>query len=114
MPTVENGWEAAAQVGRDALHRSIPQQWCLTPDQLPEDGRLNVMRIPYECGNLTAEELKITEMDVPALLAGYQSGDYTVEKVTIAFLKRAVIGQQLVTLPVLRDRCFSSSLTIDS
>lgn len=97
-------WEVAAQAGRDALHQSIPQQWCLTPDQLPVAERLNVMGIPYECGNLTAEELKITEMDAPALLAGYQSGENTVEKVTIAFLKRAVIGQQLVTSPVLRSR----------
>lgn len=92
----EENWEVTAQICRHALHQSIPHQWALSSDRIPAKERLNVMELPYESGLLTTEELKITEMDVPALLAGYKSGTLSVVQVTTAFLKRAVIGQQLV------------------
>lgn len=93
------GWEATAQICRDILQESIPQQWTLSPDQIPAKERRNVMKVPYESGNLTVQELDITEKGVAALHDGYRSGIFTVEQVTIAFLKRAVIGHQLVDPP---------------
>jgi hypothetical protein len=40
----------------------------------------------------------MTEQNAAGLLSRYQSGEWSVEQVTIAFLKRATIGQQLVSL----------------
>ena len=46
-------------------------------------------------------ELEMTDQDATSLLTKYQSGEWTVRAVLIAFLKRATIGQQLVSLAFL-------------
>lgn len=89
-------WEAKAQICRDIQAASIPKQWLAPEDKLPAKDRLNVTRVPYECGTMTPEELEMTEQDVAGLIKKYQAGEWTVEQVTTAFLKRATIGQQLV------------------
>lgn len=91
-----NDWKTKVQICRDIQQASIPKQWLLPEDKLPPKGRQNVTRVPHESGLLTDEELEITEQDVSGLLRKYQAGVWSVEQVTIAFLKRATIGQQLV------------------
>jgi hypothetical protein len=94
-----HNWEAQAQICRDILDNSIPKQWLLPADQLPSPERTNVLDIPRECGILTERELQITETDATGLVETMAKGIWTAEEVTIAFLKRATIGHQLVGLP---------------
>lgn len=96
MPAAKD-WERKAQICRDILENSISKQWLLPADKLPTKQELNVINIPYTCGILSAEELEMTEQTAAGLLSNYQSGSWKVEDVTIAFLKRATIGQQLVS-----------------
>ncbi|KAK6002561.1 hypothetical protein QM012_001311 [Aureobasidium pullulans] len=95
MPAAKD-WERKAQICRDILENSISKQWLLPADKLPTKQQLNVTKVPYTCGILSAEELDMTEQTAAGLLSKYQSGAWKVEDVTIAFLKRATIGQQLL------------------
>ena len=95
MPAAKD-WDSKAQVCRDLQQASIPKQWLLPQEMLPAKTQYNVTRVPYETGILSAEELEMTEQDASGLLRKYQAGSWNVEQVTIAFLKRATIGQQLV------------------
>jgi len=97
MPAAKD-WERKAQICRDILENSIPKQWLLPADKLPTKQQHNVTNVPYTCGILSAEELEMTDQTAAGLLSKYQSGAWKVEDVTIAFLKRATIGQQLVSL----------------
>jgi amidase len=99
MPAAKD-WERKAEVCRVILENSIPKQWLLPADKLPTKQQYNVTNIPYTCGILSAEELHMTEQNATGLLDKYRSGVWKVEDVTIAFLKRATIGQQLVSLLV--------------
>ncbi|RYF46514.1 MAG: hypothetical protein EOO38_13965 [Cytophagaceae bacterium] len=96
MPAAKD-WERKAQICRDILENSIPKQWLLPSEKLPTKSH-NVTRVPYTCGILSDEELHMTEQTAAGLLSKYQSGEWKVEQVIIAFLKRATIGQQLVSL----------------
>lgn len=96
MPAAKD-WESKAQICRDVQQASIQKQWLLPEDKLPTKLTHNVTRVPYDSGILSAEELEMTEQDASGLLKRYQSGEWTVEQVTTAFLKRATIGQQLVS-----------------
>lgn len=93
-------WEAQAQICRDILEKSIQKQWLLPADKLPAPGRTNVIDIPRESGILTDKELLITETDATGLVEAMGKGTWTAEEVTIAFLKRATIGHQLVSSDV--------------
>jgi amidase len=97
MPAAKD-WERKAEVCRVILENSIPKQWLLPTDKLPTKQQHNVTNIPYTCGVLSTEELDMTEQNATGLLNKYRSGAWKVEDVTIAFLKRATIGQQLVSL----------------
>ncbi|GAB7352691.1 hypothetical protein MBLNU459_g3052t2 [Dothideomycetes sp. NU459] len=105
MPAAKD-WQRKAQVCLDIQQESICKEWLLPDDKLPPRERHDVTRVPYESGLLTAEELKMTEQDVSGLLQHYQAGEWTVEQVTVAFLKRATIGQQLLN--------FATEFLVDS
>lgn len=96
MPAAKD-WESRAQICRDIQQASVPKQWLLPQEKLPLKDQHNVIRVPYERGILSAEELEMTEQDASGLLKRYETGEWTVEQVTIAFLKRATIGHQLVS-----------------
>lgn len=89
-------WEAEAQICRDILDKSIQKQWVLPEDLLPSPEQTNVLDVPRKSGMLTETELQITETDATGLLEAMAKGTWTAEEVTIAFLKRATIGHQLV------------------
>lgn len=96
---VEN-WEREAQKGRDILQNSIPQQWLASADQLPPPSQKNVADFPKSSGLLSERDLQITDLSATALVADMGAGKLTAEETVVAFLKRAVLGHQLVgTLP---------------
>jgi amidase len=62
---------------------------------LPETTSSNVMDVDLS-GVLSEKERQITELkDVSALLAKLRSGEWTSEEVSLAFIKRATVAQQL-------------------
>ncbi len=65
-------------------------------DTLPQKGRLNVLGAPKECGLLSQRELDITNSNATEMIEQMKLGIWTAEEVTVAFLKRATIGHQLV------------------
>lgn len=95
MPAARD-WEAKAKICRDVQQESVSKHYLLPQDKLPPKTQHDVTRVPYDSGVLSARELEMTEQDASGLLKNYASGEWTVEEVTIAFLKRATIGQQLV------------------
>lgn len=92
----ENTWEVEAEKNRKVLSESIPEQWLLPQDKLPSSDRLNILSVPEESGLLTRKELDITESDATHLVEKMGAGEWSAEEVTIAFLKRATIGHQLL------------------
>ncbi|CAL5869433.1 uncharacterized protein PFLUO_LOCUS3662 [Penicillium psychrofluorescens] len=89
-------WETKAQKGRDILENSIPKQWLLPADKLPPATQKNVTDLPRQSGLLNERELSITDMSATALVAEMGKGSLTAEEVVVAFLKRAVLGHQLL------------------
>ena len=92
-------WELQARKARDALQRSIPKQWLLPEGKLPPVDQKNVEDFPRKSGLLTERELTITEMSATALVADMGNGRLSAEEVVISFLKRSVLGHQLVYMP---------------
>ncbi|KAJ5096176.1 hypothetical protein NUU61_005532 [Penicillium alfredii] len=90
------GWKIQAQKGRDILHNSIPKQWLLSADRLPPATQKNVTDFPRQSGLLSENELAITEMSATGLVAEMGHGRLKAEEVVVAFLKRAVLGHQLL------------------
>ncbi|CAG8272621.1 unnamed protein product [Penicillium salamii] len=89
-------WESQAQKGRDILTNSIPKQWLVPADRLPPASQKSVVEFPRESGLLSTRELQITDMTATVLVAEMGKGALTAEDVVTAFLKRAVIGHQLL------------------
>jgi amidase len=90
-------WEEKSAYAKKLQEESIPKQWLLPEDKLPPAGQTNVINVPKESGALTTKELEITESTATALAKQIAAGALTSEEVVTAFLKRAVIGQQLVS-----------------
>lgn len=91
-------WETQAQKGKDILNNSIPKQWLLPVDRLPPVSQKSVVDFPKQSGLLNEHELLITEMSATALVTEMGNGKLSAEEVVVAFLKRAVLGHQLVRL----------------
>jgi len=94
-------WEHQAQKGRDILINSIPKQWLLPADKLPPPTQKNVIALPRQSGLLSERELTITDMSATGLVAEMGRGNLKAEEVVVAFLKRSVLGHQLVGSPML-------------
>jgi hypothetical protein len=98
--TIQN-WQIQAQKGKDLLERSVPKQWLVPADQLPPVTQKNVTDFPRKSGLLTDRELGITELSATELTSGMGKGELTAEEVVVAFLKRSVLGHQLVRMTIL-------------
>ena len=89
-------WQDICAARKKKQHDSIPPDWLI---QLPPDDQLNVLDVPYKCGLLSPRELEITEtIDVDIILRKLSTAEWSSVEVTTAFLKRAVVAQQLVHL----------------
>lgn len=93
-----DSWERQAQKGRDILDKSIPKQWLLPESQLPPATQKNVIDFPRQSGLLSERELMITDWSATELVGEMGKGNLTAEEVVVAFLKRSVLGQQLVCI----------------
>lgn len=91
-------WERQAQKGRDILNNSIPKQWLAPADSLPPATEKNVIDFPRKSGLLSERELSITDLSATQLVAEMGAGKLKAEEVVVSFLKRAVLGHQLVRL----------------
>ncbi|KAL4738886.1 amidase signature domain-containing protein [Aspergillus similis] len=89
-------WETQARKAQYILEQSIPKQWLVPADQLPPADQLNVVDFPRKSGMLTDKELAITESSATALVSAMGEGQFSAEEVAVAFLKRSVIGHQLL------------------
>ena len=89
-------WEIQSAKTKTIQQNSIPIPWLLPENQLPPAEQKNVLDFPRKSGALTDKDLSITEMSANALVAEMGTGKLTAEEVVVAFLKRAVLGQQLV------------------
>ncbi|KAL5334902.1 amidase signature domain-containing protein [Aspergillus crustosus] len=100
---------AIAQRKQAQLWERIPQQWRLSPSQIPSGmhspadsvtnvqyGRVNVLDIPRSCGLLSPKQIHITEnYDINDLLDQVHRQRLTAREVIEAFCKRAAIAHQL-------------------
>ncbi|KAJ5222724.1 uncharacterized protein N7469_008964 [Penicillium citrinum] len=93
--TIED-WQVKAQKGKDLLHNSVPKQWLVPTEQLPSVTQKNVTDFPRQSGLLTEREIIITESSATELVKGMGKGGLTAEEVVVAFLKRSVLGHQLL------------------
>ncbi|EXJ79376.1 hypothetical protein A1O3_08878 [Capronia epimyces CBS 606.96] len=96
MGSITGDWRLKAARGKKIQQESIPKQWILAPERLPPTSQLCVIDVPKESGLLSEKELIITESTATSLVDKMASGTWTAEEVTIAFLKRATLGQQLL------------------
>jgi amidase len=90
-------WEVEANKCKEILASSIPKQWLVPESKLPPATQLNVINFPRESGMLTDKELAITETTATGLVEKMGKGELSAEEVVVAFLKKSVLGQQLVS-----------------
>lgn len=63
---------------------------------MPLPTQKNVIAFPTQSGLLSERELTITEMSATELVREMGNGKLKAEEVVVAFLKRSVLGHQLV------------------
>jgi amidase len=90
-------WETEANKCKEILTRSTPKQWMAAKDVLPDAEELSVVDFCRTSGLLSEKELTITELTATSLVKNMGENVLCAEEVVIAFLKRATIGQQLVS-----------------
>ena len=101
-------WQDLCAARKKKQHDSIPPEWLI---QLPPNDQLNVMDVPSKCGLLSPRELEITEtVDIDIILRKLSTAEWSSLEVTTAFLKRAVVAQQLARLRFLIISPFSLSV----
>lgn len=93
-------WKIQSAKAKAIQQNSIPKQWLLDESKLPPAEQNNVLDFARTSGALSEKELKITEMSASALVAEMGTGKLSAEEVVVAFLKRGVIGHQLVRIGV--------------
>ncbi|PKX93305.1 putative glutamyl-tRNA(Gln) amidotransferase subunit A [Aspergillus novofumigatus IBT 16806] len=112
--SVQN-WEIRARRAKDILLNSVPKQWILPAHRLPSAHQKNVEDFPRKSGFLSDREVSITEMSATALVAGMGAGLLSAEEVVTAFLKRAVLGHQLLNFATefMAERAISRAKELD-
>ncbi|CAG7931838.1 unnamed protein product [Penicillium olsonii] len=109
-------WESQAQKGKDVLNNSIPKQWLVPVDRLPPASQKSVVEFPRSSGLLSTHELLITDMTATALVEEMGKGALTAEEVVTAFLKRAVMGHQMLNFATefLADEALARAKELDA
>lgn len=92
----QQSWQLQARKGQDVLSNSIPKQYLVPSHQLPPPTQENVVDFPRKSGLFTSKELGITDLSASELVQEMKAGRLLAEEVVKAFLKRAVVGHQLV------------------
>ncbi|KAF2083518.1 fatty-acid amide hydrolase [Saccharata proteae CBS 121410] len=102
------GWEDIAAKKRERLLASIPADWRIPPDVCPPETQLDVTTWPASSGWFSDEELEITGTSAEELLVKLKSKEWSSEKVTKAFCKRAAAAHQLTNC--LSETLFDAAL----
>lgn len=93
---VSQDWKVQSAKARAIQQDSIPKQWLVDESKLPPPEQKSVLDFARTSGALSEKELSITAMSAGELVAQMRTGKLSAEEVVVAFLKRGVIGQQLV------------------
>ena len=97
MPmAAQANWRQLAEDKRKRRDDLLPKQWIL-PNS-PPASLLDVTHIPEQSGILTEKEVEITNALVEVLLEKIANKTWSAVEVTTAFVKRAIIAQQLASL----------------
>ncbi|PNS14323.1 Fatty-acid amide hydrolase 1 [Sphaceloma murrayae] len=109
-------WEELAASKRRQLADSIPEEWRIPKDKLPPEEQASVVDWPKSSGFFTSHELEITEVTATAVLEKLRSREWTSEEVTLAFLKRAAVAQQLTNClsEFFPSRALSTARSLDA
>ncbi|PLN76968.1 amidase signature domain-containing protein, partial [Aspergillus taichungensis] len=112
--TIPN-WQQQAQKAKDILQTSIPEKWLLPAHLLPSTHQKNVEGFAAQSGALSDRELAITGMSATALVNGMAAGLLSAEEVVVSFLKRAVLGHQLLNFATefMADRAIARAKELD-
>ena len=90
-------WEELAAEKKQRQIAAIPKEWLITS---PSEDVLDVTKVPETCGLLSAKELEITNtVDVEQILKNLATSKWSSVEVTLAFYKRAIVAQQVVSIP---------------
>lgn len=95
-------WAERAAAAQAANRELLPKEYLLS--KLPSKDERNVQYFAAQCGLLSVKELEITESpEITGLLAKLADKTYSAVEVTTAFIKRAVIAQQVVCTFTIRQ-----------
>ena len=88
-------WEAIAKAAQAALLQSIPERWRLDLNRYRS--MTDVTSVPYTCGILTDDQLKITELTAIEIVRHLETRELKAVQVLEAFAARTAIAHQLVS-----------------
>lgn len=88
-------WETIAEAAQAALLRSIPERWRLDVNKYKSMS--DVTSVPYTCGLLTDDQLKITELTATEIVRHLETRELKAVQVLEAFAARTAIAHQLVS-----------------
>ncbi|KAF4550604.1 Amidase-like protein 9 [Elsinoe fawcettii] len=108
-------WKIKAARGQQILHNSIRRDWTVDDTRLPSLDQIDVGNLAELCGTLSTREVLITRSTATELVHRMSDGTYSAEEVTVAFLKRATIAQQLTNFATefLVDEALSQAKALD-
>jgi amidase len=89
-------WHEIAAKAQNNVLQSIPNEWRLSPEFIPNSKSANVSEIPRTCGILSPKEIEITEQTASQLVKKLSIGRLKSVEVTRAFCVRAALVHQLV------------------
>ncbi|KAF5637916.1 hypothetical protein F52700_4619 [Fusarium sp. NRRL 52700] len=87
-------WQDIAKESQAKVLNSIPDRWRLNTNQYQD--LKDVTNVPYTCGLLTEEQLKITELTATEMVKKLEAHELKAVQVLEAFAGRAAIAHQLV------------------
>ncbi|PNP76494.1 hypothetical protein FNYG_09913 [Fusarium nygamai] len=87
-------WQDIARESQASVLSSLPSHWRLDLDQYKD--LKDVTCVPYICGLLTEEQLKITELTATEIVKKLEARELKAVQVLDAFAGRAAIAHQLV------------------
>ncbi|PLB40536.1 fatty-acid amide hydrolase [Aspergillus candidus] len=108
-------WQQQAQKAKVILQESVPKEWLVPEHKLPFTDQKNVEDFAARSGALSDRELSITGMSATALVNGMAAGLLSAEEVVVSFLKRAVLGHQLLNFATefMADRAIARAKELD-
>lgn len=99
-------WQDLAKAKLDSINDSIPKRWRFST--IPSIEEQRDVTGSFICKTLSEDENEITETDAVGIVAKISRGEWTAEKVTMAFCHRASLAHQLTNC--LHETFFDSAV----